>query len=209
MTIQKILTGSAALGVLALQAVPAVVYAQSRNPEGAQSFGIYAGQLVGDNLTTEPVSGMKPKLDDNYVVGFRYDYGLSNAWGLSLSAGRSPTQVTDVPGGNIDMNLTMVDASAEWHFLPGRKWNPYAVFGVGYAWADMDHPFTGLVNDQNVTITDDAGPTFNAGVGATYDISDRVGLRLEARYRWYDQLVSSMNASVVSLEPTVAVSWQF
>ncbi len=53
----KRLAGVAVLGVLAVQAVPALA-----QDAGKQEVSVYAGALFGDDLTSQAISGRTPKL---------------------------------------------------------------------------------------------------------------------------------------------------
>ena len=42
--------------------------------------------MFGDDLTDVPVSGRTPRLNDNAVVGARYNYNFTDKWAIQLSA---------------------------------------------------------------------------------------------------------------------------
>src|SRR5687767_8576545 len=84
------LIGAAGLGTLALYGVPALAQVQARTSE----VHVYAGQLIGDDLTDTDISGQTPELDDDITYGIRYGYNFTDRWGLELSAGFTPTSVT-------------------------------------------------------------------------------------------------------------------
>src|SRR5689334_13705704 len=130
----KRLAGVAALGVLALQAVPALA-----QDAGTQEVSVYAGALFGDDVTDRPISGQTPKLDDSFTYGLRFGYNITDQLGVELSLGESPSTVKKVAGGDVDLDLTTFDVDAVWHFRNGTRFTPYAFAGVGYALADLDH----------------------------------------------------------------------
>jgi opacity protein-like surface antigen len=202
------LIGSMAVAALALATLPAAAGAQ---PEARadHEISVYAGRVLGDDLTETEVSGRMPQLDDDVLFGVRYGYRITDSWGIEFSVGQSNNAVTDVPGGDIDLDLTTFDADAVWHFGRGARWAPYLVFGVGYATTDLDRPIAGDVGGRAVEINDDSGYTLNAGVGAKYSATDRVTINLEARYRYLDALVDTVEDSLGTVEPTVAVGWKF
>ena len=55
---------------------------------------VYTGWLFGDDLTDQAISGKTPKLDDDFVGGFRYAYNFTSAWGAEMSPGYTPNQAT-------------------------------------------------------------------------------------------------------------------
>lgn len=204
MKIVKRLAGVAALGVLALQAMPAMA-----QQAGKQEVNIYAGELFGDDVTDRAISGQTPQLDDDVTFGLRYGYNITDALGIELSAGRTPTSVTKLAGGDIDLDLTTVDLDAVWNFNNGTRFFPYVTAGVGYASADLDRRISGLVGAQPVSITDDQGFTLNAGIGAKYFATDHLVIRAEARYRYLDKVVDRFDQSLNTVETTLGVGWQF
>jgi hypothetical protein len=74
----------AAMAALALQSAPAMAQEQPRT----QSVEIYGGELFGDKLTEEPVSGRNPRLNDDALAGLRYNYNLTDMWGVQLFSNR-------------------------------------------------------------------------------------------------------------------------
>jgi outer membrane protein len=170
---------------------------------------VYAGYLFGDDLTDGPVSGQTPQLDDDLVLGLRYAYNFTSAWGFEASLGYNPNSVTELAGPDVDMDLWLVDLNAVWRFRQSKKLTPYLTFGLGYAKADLDRPLTGTVDGQNVTIEDDGGTTANVGVGLAYSLTDTVVLRGDLRYRYIGSLVDTHDDSLNSPEATFGVGWRF
>ena len=204
MKMVKRLAGVAAVGVLGLQALPALA-----QDAGKQEVSVYAGALFGDDLTDRAISGQKPKLDDALTYGLRYGYNLTDQLGVELSVGESPNSVTKVAGGDIDLDLTTFDVDAVWNFRNSTRLYPYVFAGVGYAIADLDHRINGTVGGQPVSITDDSGFTLNAGLGAKYQATDHLFLRAEARYRYLDKVVDRFDNSLNTVETTLGVGWRF
>jgi outer membrane beta-barrel protein len=197
------MTGVAALGALALYAVPASAQ------EASQEVHVYGGELFGDKLTDTAISGTRPELDDDVTYGVRYGYNFSDVWGLELSVGNSSSSVTKLAGGDIDLDLTTVDVDAIWNIQQGSKFVPYLVGGAGYARANLDRPIIGAVNGQPVRIDDDSSFTLNAGIGAKYYVNDRFLIRLEARYRYLDKVLDNFDNSLNTVETTLGVGWRF
>jgi outer membrane beta-barrel protein len=204
MKIAMRLAGVAALGVLALEALPAAA-----QDAGKQEVSVYAGALFGDDLTSQAISGRTPKLDDSLTYGLRYGYNITDQLGIEASLGESPSKVKNVPGGDIDLDLTTFDVDAVWNFRNGTRFTPYAFAGVGYAIADLDRDILGTVGATPVSIKDDKGFTLNTGVGAKYQATDHLFLRAEARYRYLDKVVDRFDQSLNTVETTLGVGYQF
>ena len=196
----------AALGTGALVALAAPAAAQEGN---THEIHIHAGQLFGDDLAPTTSSGGTPELDDDVAVGVRYSYDFTDSWALELSLGNSPSSITGLEGSDVDLDVTTFDIDAVWHFGSYSRWSPYLVAGAGYAWADLDNPIAGNLNGQPVSIDDDENYTLNAGVGAKYFATDRMTIHLEARYRYFDALVETVDDSLDTVETTVGVGWRF
>jgi outer membrane protein len=199
------LLGVAALGALAMHGAPAAAQAKANT----QEINIYAGELFGDDLTSRAISGARPRLDDTETFGARYDYNLTDIWGVELSAGYSPSHVSRLAGGNIDLGLTTVDVDAVWNFTPRSLIVGYTVAGVGFANANLDRPIRGTVNGQPAFIDDDHGFTANAGIGARYYATDHLVFRVEGRYRYLNGVVSHFDHSMNTVETTLGVGWRF
>jgi outer membrane beta-barrel protein len=199
------LVGLVALGTLATGVAPATAQVKANTSE----IHLYAGELFGDNLTDKDVSGRRPELHDDVTFGVRYGYNFTDAWGLEVSAGRSPNQATRTPGGDINLDLTTLDVDAVWHFTPKAHIVGYLVGGAGYALSSLDHPIRGTVQGVAVSIGDDNGFTLNGGVGAEFFTTSSFMIRVEARYRYVDRLVDRFDTSLSTVETTAGVGWAF
>jgi opacity protein-like surface antigen len=200
------LLGLAALGALSLNTMPAL----AQVTEGSQEIHVYAGELFGDDLTDRAISGRTPKVDDDVTYGLRYGVNFTPDWGLELSLGRTNTSVQDLPGRDVDLDLTTLDVDAIRHFNSGNRFVPYMLAGVGYVTADLDRPLLGVANGlQPVRIEDDNSFTLNAGVGAKYFVTDNFLLRLDARYRYLDKVVDRLDDSLNTFETTFGVGFKF
>ena len=195
----------AALTVLTANTVPALAQVE----EGRYEVTVYGGELFGDDLTDTNVSGRTPKLDDNFTYGFRYGYNFTRNLGLELSFGQTATLVTNLATRDTDLDLTTLDLDAVWNFNTGERFVPYVLAGVGYASADLDRPIVGTVDGRPVAIKDDSGFTLNAGAGLKYFATDRVLVRLEARYRYLDGVLDRFSDSLSTVETTLGVGWTF
>jgi outer membrane beta-barrel protein len=197
--------GLAALIALALYGAPAGAEEQART----QSVEIYGGEMFGDNLTDAPVSGRTPRLNDNAVVGARYNYNFTDMWGIQLSGGYSPNRAARVASGKDNLGLTTVDLDAVWNNTPHFPIIGYVLAGAGYAWANLDSPIEGSINGRRVVLRDSNGFTANVGVGAKYYVINDLYVDVEARYRYLNRLVSDSNQNLNTTETTVGVGWRF
>jgi outer membrane beta-barrel protein len=197
--------GLAALVALALNGAPAAADEQART----QSVEIYGGEMFGDNLTDEPVSGRTPHLNDNAVVGARYNYNFTDIWGVQLSGGYSPNRAARVASGKDNLGLTTVDLDAVWNVTPHFPVVGYVLAGAGYAWANLDSPIEGSINGRRVLLRGSNGFTVNVGVGAKYYVINDLYVDVEARYRYLNRLVSDSNQNLNTTETTVGVGWRF
>jgi outer membrane beta-barrel protein len=197
--------GVAALILLALYAAPAAAEEQTRT----QSVEIYGGEMFGDNLTSAPLSGRTPRLNDNAVVGARYNFNFTDRWGVQLSGGYSPNHASRVASGKDNLGLTTVDLDAVWNITPHYPIVGYVLAGAGYAWAHLDTPITGDINGQPVFLRDSNGFTANVGIGAKYYLIDNLYVNVEARYRYLNRLVSDSNQSLNTTETTLGIGWRF
>jgi outer membrane beta-barrel protein len=192
---------------LALQATAAMAQVQPNTHE----VDVYVGELFGDDLTKSQINGATPKLDDDVTFGARYTYQFQPNWAVELSAGLTPTTVTNVTGSDIDLDLTTIDADLVYNFnlSPDGRWVGYVLGGAGYAIADLDRPIQGLSGGRQVSVNDDEGFTANVGVGAKYFATDHVVLKVESRYRYFDKLVDTLDDSLNGSEVTVGVGYRF
>ena len=53
------------------------------------------------------------------TYGVRYGYNFTDTWGIELP--HSGYTVTNVVGGDIDLDLTTLDVDAVWHSTPDRS----------------------------------------------------------------------------------------
>jgi outer membrane beta-barrel protein len=197
--------GVAALIALALYGAPAAAEEQART----QSVEIYGGEMFGDNLTNAPLSGRTPRLNDNAVVGARYNFNFTDRWGIQLSGGYSPSHASRVASGKDNLGLTTVDLDAVWNITPHFPIVGYVLAGAGYAWAHLDTPITGDINGQPVVLRDSNGFTANVGIGVKYYVIDNLYVNAEARYRYLNRLVSDSNQSLNTTETTLGIGWRF
>jgi opacity protein-like surface antigen len=201
------LAGSAlaAVAALALESAPVMAQEQARS----QSVEIFGGELFGDKLTDAPVSGRNPRLNDDALAGARYNYNLTDMWGVQLSSGYSWSRASRIPNGETNLGLTTVDLDAVWNITPQFPFVAYVLAGAGYAWANLNSPITGEINGRGVVITDSNGFTANAGLGVKYYVNSNIYVDAQARYRYLDRLVSESNQHMNTAETTLGIGWRF
>jgi outer membrane beta-barrel protein len=197
--------GLVAIVAVMLRGVPALAGEQA----GTQSIEIYGGELFGDNLTDAPVSGRTPRLNDNATFGARYNYNITDMWGMQLSGGYSPNRAARVTSGSNNLGLTTVDLDAVWNITPQYPIVAYVLAGGGYAWANLDGPIEGVINGRSVVLTDSNGFTANVGIGAKYYVTNTLLIDLQARYRYLNRLVSNSNQNLNTAETTLGIGWRF
>jgi outer membrane beta-barrel protein len=195
----------AALAGFALCSSPALAQEQPNT----QSVQIYGGELFGDDLTKTPVSGLTPRLDDNITFGARYNYNITDVWGVQLSAGYTPTRASRVISGDSNLGLTTVDLDAVWNITPEFPIVVYALAGAGYAWAQLNAPIVGQVYGGPESIRDSNDFTANAGLGAKYYMTSNFFVDLEARYRYLNRLLNTSGQSLNTVETTLGFGWRF
>lgn len=187
---------------------------QAQTLPGEQNLQVYGGEIFGDRLTSVPLSGSHPWLDDNMTFGARYTFGVTPRWGLQFSGGYSPSRASHVAGGASDLGLTTADLDLVWSFLPdlvlqGHRTALYAVAGGGYAWTHLDHALMGTIAGTPVMLTEGNGVSGNAGFGGKFYVTEHLFIGADARYRYFDQLVNSYDRGLNTAETTLSVGYAF
>jgi outer membrane beta-barrel protein len=200
---------AACIGLTAMVALSLQGVAEAQEQARTQSVEVYGGEFFGDNLTDTPVSGRTPRLNDDVTFGARFNYNITDMWGIQLSAGYTPTRAARVPSGSNNLGLTTVDLDAVWNITPQYPIVVYVLAGAGYAWANLDRPIAGEINGTPVVLRDSNGFTANVGIGAKYYLSSSLYLDVGTRYRYLDRLVSSPNQNLNSAEATLGIGWRF
>lgn len=201
------------LSVVAMYIAARSGLARAQATSGSQDVQIYAGEMFGDRLTNTPLSGATPRLNNSFTFGGRYTYYFTNLWGVQLSAGHSPSRAGHIPRGADDLGLTALDVDVMLNYTPGYRlaghpFVGYMVLGVGYAWANLDHPALTLAGTTPVTLADSNGYTANIGFGAKYYFRDNL-LDFDTRYRYLDRLVSDHGQGLNTAETTLSLGYQF
>ncbi|WP_111641670.1 OmpA family protein [Marinimicrobium alkaliphilum] len=142
-------------------------------------------------------------LEDALTYGIRLGYSFTDRWTLegALFFVGSSVDDTDLlnpgrgqfssPIGDVDLTVYQLDAL--YHFRPENTFSPYIVFGYG-------------ATDYSPSISDKEMSTFNIGVGAKYWISDNLAMRFDLR----DHFVSEVfDEGFHNLSATVGLTLAF
>lgn len=142
-------------------------------------------------------------LEDRMTYGARLGYSFTPHWAIEGAVSMVNSGVEDAslisnnegqftsPTDDVDLTLYQVDAL--YHFLPDNKFSPYIVGGYGAA-------------DYSPSISDKDMSTFNLGAGVKYWVNDNLALRLDVR----DHLVGEVfSNSFNNISATVGVSFAF
>ncbi len=102
-----------------------------------QDLEFYGGAAFGDHLVDKPATGHALRLDDGGKFGTRYTIATHDRFGLQLAAGATPTEVKYAQGGDVDVDVTTVDANCSSTSRRGlklgtHKLETYGVIGAGY-----------------------------------------------------------------------------
>lgn len=185
-------------------------FAAAEIQPGSREFGIHAGVFFGDNLTDQSILGSRPELDDAFIFGVNYLYFPTSAFGLSPRYTYVPSEVKNTPGRGADMNVHLLDLNLHWNANPQGLWNYYLITGLGWAVGDLENDITiGATAGVPTRISDDNGFTYNVGLGANTEMTQRITLRFEGRYRYIDRLVDRIEASLNTWEATVGLGYRF
>lgn len=177
---------------------------------GSQEVELHLGAIIGDDLTDTDISGETPELGDAFAIGVSYTYNLTSNWGIEGRYTFSPNDAEDTPGGDIDLDLHLLDLNGLYYFNPSDPVVVYGTLGVGWAVANLDEDIVGTANGQPVRIEDSNGFTFNAGIGAKYFTPiDHVFLRADARYRYITELVDDQEEQLNTVELTAGIGYSF
>ena len=199
--------GLLALGALALQTVPAMAQVTERSHE----LHGYGGQWSSSDYLGAMNTGTgRLKIDDGTTYGLRYSANLLYQWGVELSLGRIDTAVKSCCRAPVDLTLTGLDVSAIRHYNEGHRFVPYVGVGAGLVYPHFDRPlvFSGR-GMPTVTVQGSDGVTFNVEAGMKYFVADRFLVRLDARYRFVQQIATTLDNSLSTFETTLGLGFTF
>ena len=157
--------------------------AGDRNAQGGWGAGLAIGKIINEYFNVE-IRGFWQNWGNNGMANVG-QYGVQQAVGSSFTGGG-----TDMAGGTIDVQ----------YYFMRDTFSPYAVFGIGGAnnsWRGNSGATGGKFGTQTASFI------FEAGVGATYELTDNFLLRGDVRYRgdtaagdYYSNLGLNSNTSV-------------
>ena len=194
--------------IVAMTTVLLVVSRAALADTASHDLQIYAGEIFGDRLTSIPLTGRYPVLNDNATFGARYTYGLSQWFALQLEAGYSPGRAARLAVSDSSLGLTTADLDILFNVTPtltvgGRRIVLYSELGAGYAWIDLHHPLLGSTDSTPVMLTGRNDYTANIGIGAQYYLTTNFFVDFDARYRHITRLVSRHNNELNTAEKTL------
>lgn len=181
-----------ALFALILVGTPAMA---GQGEKGDWELGPYLGFGWLDDY-----EGLDP--DDDVLYGGRVGYWFTSRWSLEASGQILSTETDmDTPAltslglsDNVDADLTSLRLNVLFHFLPGENCRPFLTVGAGSEKVDFDE------------LGDSSDLGLNAGGGFRFGITERFGLRLDAR--WISVDVEDIDRQS-NFETNVGASWVF
>jgi len=109
--------------------------ARAQASSASQDIQVYVGELFGDRLTEQALSGNHPRLDEDVNFGARYTFHFNDSWGVQLR--RLQPEPRRARAERRDRSRTdNLDVDVEWDIVPGfrfvgRPLVPYTVVGAG------------------------------------------------------------------------------
>ena len=200
--------------IVAITTVLAVVSRAALADTASHDLQIYAGEIFGDRLTSIPLTGRYPVLNDNATFGGRYTYGLSRWFAVQLEAGYSPGRAARLAVGDSSLGLTTADLDILFNLAPaltvgGRRVVLYTELGAGYVWIDLHHPLLGSTDSTPVMLTGRNDYTANIGMGAQYYLTTNLFVDFDARYRYVSRLINRYNHELNTAETTLSLGYAF
>jgi outer membrane protein len=151
------------------------------------------------------LNGIKANVDSNWGVTGSVGYDFNDHWSADFWTGLSKFQHTVSLTGVGD--VAQVDqrpmaVTANYHFLPGSKFNPY--LGLGYGWVNVSNEKgLGTLSGDTIKAGNSSGLTYV--LGADVALNDNVFLRGSARHldANSDVTINGTAAGNVKLNPWV------
>ena len=147
---------------------------------GRWEVGVFAGANVGTRIFQDP--GTRIEIGTAPVYGLRGAFSIDRSFSLELTwshasprlAATDPsTGASLAPSAKIDVNVYELNGI---YGFGGGRMRGYVGVGIG---AMTLHPYV-----PGVATAPDTRPVANFALGGRVYLSDRVALRLDARYRW-------------------------
>ncbi len=160
--------------------------------KGDYDIGLYGGLGLPDGYCDA-----NPK--DDLLYGGRFGKFLTPAWSLELSFQRLSTQTDFDPAlvmANVDVDLDALRLNLLYNFLEGETFRPFITAGLG-----SERLNAGQMEDRH-----DYG--LNAGAGIRWFLTDRFGLRLDARAIWVD-VGGKVDEAQLNMEGMLGAMWTF
>jgi opacity protein-like surface antigen len=187
--------------VLVALAVPMVASAQEHRWELTPTVGTrWGGSVVLEEDAYKPGS-YDVNFSNGGEFGLRLGYHLTPAFQLEVMVSHQTTEFRDNQGlfgeepggflpqdvtGALDLEVTTWQVGLLWHLMEGST-RPYLVVAAGQSAIDSETP-----------LPSDTALTFGLGAGVKFDLSDRLGLLLEARY----------NRSETDPDASATIQWE-
>ncbi len=175
--------------------------------KGDVEIGLYTGFGWLDSY-----SQTNPKND--WLYGGRVGRFVTSNWSFELSFQRLHTK-TDIPAApapppssaqleaavpagtpNVDVNLDSLRLNLLYNFLDGKTFRPFVTAGIGWEKSD----FGSLASSKDVG--------YNAGGGVRWLLTERFGLRFDARYMSVG-ITHQIQERENNLEALLGVMWEF
>jgi opacity protein-like surface antigen len=202
MKLQQLVWAAAGTAILSL---PSIGFAAAGSREPGGEFGIDVLWQLSN--TTDFKGGSKLKMDDDIGASLSFGYRFNPKWELQFILDWAQTdydgtlQSASFPGvsANVhgDMESFAFRINGVWNLLDGPL-TPFVSAGLGYAWIDTNIP-TGQVQvgcwwdpwwgqictPYQPTKSVDSF-TYQAGLGARWDLTDYFTLRFTYEHQWFD-----------------------
>lgn len=183
-----------ALIPLVLVSLASAVPAQAQTEGGKFELSPFVGYHTFES---------EQNLEDSFTYGLRLGYNLTRHWALEGAVSFVDSNVDDTfltatrkgqfSSPTTDVDVTMYQLDALYHFRPQSKLSPFLVLGYG-------------ATDYSPSISDDDMSTFNFGAGAKYWLADNVAVRFDLR----DHIVSEVfNDSFHNISASLGITIAF
>jgi hypothetical protein len=169
--------------LILLIACAAVMPAMAMSEEQPNEVSLFYGYMWADG-----------RVADHSVYGLTYErvFPESGGWGLMFKLERLSTRYSGV-----DLDADFLDISTTYTF-PWKHAAVYVPAGIGVT--DSSGPGSGSAG----------GLSAHVGLGYKFAFTSNVGLRIDARYRYADELADSSNGRKLNLfETTFGIGWSW